>query len=64
MNIDPLIDNNDIIILNDSPIILDTEMNHSDSSNDPFISDIQIPIMIEIPPINQLSPINQIPPIK
>ena len=64
MNIDPLIDNNDTITLNNSSIILDIETNHSDSSNDPFISDIQIPIMIEIPPINQLSPINQIPPIK
>jgi hypothetical protein len=60
MNIDPFIDNNNIIHLDDSSIILDPEMNYLDLSNDLFINDIQISIMIEIPPINQFSFIDNI----
>jgi hypothetical protein len=52
MNIDSLIDNNNIIHLDNSSIILDSEINYLDSSNNSFINDIQILIMIKIPPIN------------
>jgi hypothetical protein len=60
MNIDSLIDNNNIIHLDNSSIILDPKINYLDSSNNLFINNIQISIIIKISLINQFPFINNI----